>query len=201
MDSRRAWLALAVLALAGCANALEQRSARAAPQPTVPPNGAAIYDDVADELDDWHDAAAKADEQRYFDHFSESAVFIGTDPNERWTLQEFAAYAHPHFAKGKAWNMISRRRDITFHDDVAWFDEDLLSEGLGAVRGSGVLVRSRSGRWLIVQYNLSVPIPNERFRDVRALLVGAAKAPAASASEPSRVPTGCTSCADPGSQP
>jgi len=122
-------------------------------------------------LDDWHDAAARADEERYFAHFAPGAVFIGTDPNERWTLTQFRAYAHPRFAKGKAWTMRSLHREISFQGDVAWFDEDLASEGLGAVRGTGVLVRdTATGRWRIAQYSLSVPIPNERFKDVRTLI-------------------------------
>lgn len=44
---------------------------------------------------------------------------------------------------------------------------------LGVARETGVLVRDdKSGAWKIVQYNLSVPIPNERFKAVRALIDG-----------------------------
>ena len=126
---------------------------------------------VARVLDDWHDAAARADEERYFAHFAPGAVFLGTDATERWTVPEFRAYAHPHFAKGKAWTMRATRRVITFSGDTAWFDEDLESQGLGAVRGSGVLVRDgATGAWKIAQYNLSIPIPNDKFKDVRALI-------------------------------
>ena len=127
-------------------------------------------------LDDFHDAAAKADEARYFDHFATGAVFLGTDGKERWTVPEFRAYAHPYFAKGKAWSFRSTRRAITVAGDVAWFDEDLDTPNLGPARGSGVLVRSSSrdpwARWKVAQYNLSVPIPNERFKDVKALIEG-----------------------------
>lgn len=125
---------------------------------------------VARVLDDWHDAAAKADEERYFAHFADGGVFLGTDGTERWTVPQFRAYAHPHFAKGKAWTMRSTRREVTFQNDVAWFDEDLISEGLGPVRGSGVLVRNAAGKWQIAQYNLSFPIPNEKFKDVKKLV-------------------------------
>ena len=55
-------------------------------------------------LDDWHAAAAAADEGRYFGHFAPGAVFLGTDATERWTVDEFRRYAHPYFAKGKAWS-------------------------------------------------------------------------------------------------
>src|SRR5688572_14602361 len=126
--------------------------------------------DVARVLDDWHDAAARADEERYFSHFAHGAVFLGTDGLERWTVPQFRAYAHPHFAKGKAWTMRATRREITFQHDVAWFDEDLISEGLGPVRGSGVLVRDPAGKWKIAQCNLSFPIPNDKFKDVKRLV-------------------------------
>ena len=35
-------------------------------------------------LDDWHAAAAASDEARYFDHFADDGVFLGTDATERW---------------------------------------------------------------------------------------------------------------------
>jgi len=84
-------------------------------------------------------------------------------------VPEFRAYARPHFAKGKAWSFRSTRRAIRISGDVAWFDEDLDTPNLGPARGSGVLVRTPAG-WKIEQYNLSVPIPNERFKDVKALI-------------------------------
>jgi hypothetical protein len=135
----------------------------------------AVDADVAKVLDDWHEAAAKADETRYFDHFAKGGVFLGTDGKERWTVPEFRAYAHPHFAKGKAWSFRSTRREITFLGDAAWFDEDLDTPNLGPARGSGVLVRDERGTWKIAQYNLSVPIPNERFKEVKAMIEAPAK--------------------------
>ena len=54
-------------------------------------------------LDGWHSAAAAANEEKYFSYFSPDAVFLGTDGTERWTLAEFRKFAHPYFAKGKAW--------------------------------------------------------------------------------------------------
>jgi hypothetical protein len=133
---------------------------------------------VAHELDDFHDAAAHADEARYFGHFTSDAVFLGTDATERWDLTAFRAFARPHFAKGKAWSFHAIRRAITVTDDgrFAYFDEDLATEKLGPARGSGVLV-SRDGGWKIAQYNLTTVIPNERFDEVRALLDHPAAAP------------------------
>src|SRR4051794_41438308 len=61
-------------------------------------------------LDDVHDAAAKADEARYFGHFAADGVVVGTDAGERWDVSAFRAYAHPYFANGKAWSFLGVRR-------------------------------------------------------------------------------------------
>ena len=122
-------------------------------------------------LDAWHAAAASASEETYFSFFTQDAVFLGTDPTERWTRDEFRRWAHPFFAKGKAWNMTSTARWISVSRDgaTAWFDENVMSNSLGPVRGSGVLVRA-NGAWKVAQYNLSVPIPNDRFDAVRKMI-------------------------------
>jgi uncharacterized protein (TIGR02246 family) len=131
-------------------------------------------------LDELNDAAAKADEARYFALYADDAVFLGTDGKERWDLAAFRAFAHPYFAKGRAWSFRSVRRAIVFDESgsVAWFDEDLATPNLGPCRGSGVLVR-RGGAWKIAQYNLAVVLPNERLDEVRALLAKPAPAEAA----------------------
>jgi ketosteroid isomerase-like protein len=130
---------------------------------------------IARELDDFHDAAASADEQRYFAHFAPDGVFLGTDATERWEVPAFRAYAHPHFAQGKAWSFRGVRRRIAVRGDIAWFEEDLDTRNLGPARGSGVLVR-KGPRWLIEQYVLSITVPNERFKDVRELLTSPSRA-------------------------
>ena len=119
-------------------------------------------------LDGWHAAAAAADETRYFDRFAPEGVFLGTDATERWTVEEFRRYAHPHFAKGKAWSFRAVSRHVTFSENgaVAWFDEALDTPNLGPARGSGVLVKI-AGEWKIAQYNLSIPIPNELAKDFK----------------------------------
>jgi uncharacterized protein (TIGR02246 family) len=124
-------------------------------------------------LDDWHAAAAAADESRYFAHFTGNAVFLGTDGTERWTREEFLRYAHPHFAKGKAWTFTPKDRHVAFSPDgrVAWFDEALSTPNLGPCRGSGVLLLEK-GEWKIAQYNLSVPIPNELMDEIKARIEG-----------------------------
>lgn len=118
-------------------------------------------------LDDFHDAAAKADFDRYFSHWTSTSVFLGTDSWERWTGDEFKEFARPHFDKGKGWTYTSRDRKVTLTADktVAWFDEMLTNEKLGTCRGSGVLLKIGED-WKIAQYNLSVPIPNDIVEDV-----------------------------------
>jgi hypothetical protein len=132
---------------------------------------------VAAVIDDWHAAAGAADEARYFGHVADDAVFLGTDATERWTKAQFLAYAHPHFAKGKAWSFTSVRRSVRFSKDgtVAWFDEDLATPNLGPSRGTGVLVLEGKA-WKIVQYDLSVPIPNALFAEVKKIIEEGAKA-------------------------
>lgn len=122
-------------------------------------------------VDDWHAAAKAADEERYFGHLTDDAIFLGTDATERWNKRAFREYAHPHFAKGKAWSFEAVRRDVVVSQDgrIAWFDEDLATPNLGPTRGSGVL-QKRGGVWRIAHYNLSITVPNERFKDVKALL-------------------------------
>jgi ketosteroid isomerase-like protein len=154
-----------VTLLCGCA-----RSA-----PSLTPDRVHDADAVGVAIDDFHDAAAKADEARYFAHMTETGVFLGTDGTERWTKAEFFAYAHPHFAKGKAWTMRSVSRHVMLSADgnVAWFDESLATTKLGPCRGSGVLVRDHStGRWLIEQYNLATVVPNDKYDAVKRVIDG-----------------------------
>lgn len=118
-------------------------------------------------LDDFHDAAAKADEDRYFAHFAPGAVFLGTDATERWTAEEFKVWAMPYFQRDTAWTYTPRRRWVSIAPggDAAWFDEVLDNAKLGECRGSGVLVKI-DGAWRITQYNLTVPVPNDLMAKV-----------------------------------
>jgi len=128
---------------------------------------------IAATLDSLHEAAAKAEEARYFSLYAPGAVFLGTDAKERWTLDEFKAFAHPYFAKGKAWTYtpIKETRHITIEghaQDVAWFDEQLENAKLGTCRGSGVLIKVDNA-WKLKQYNLTMLVPNEVAEKVAAL--------------------------------
>jgi len=118
-------------------------------------------------LDAFHQAASEADFTRYFSLMDDNAIFLGTDAGERWTKSEFAKYVRPYFSKGKGWTYksLSRNYTVVEPDSVVIFDEILVNDAYGTCRGSGVLKKGENG-WLIVQYNLSVPIPNDIAKKV-----------------------------------
>jgi hypothetical protein len=147
-------LAATLLIVAGCQSDLTR---------SLPESSDA--NDIAGVLNSLHAAAAKADEPRYFSLYAKDAVFLGTDAKERWTLDEFKAFAHPYFAKGKAWTYVpvAGSRHVVIEGeshDVAWFDEQLQNAKVGVCRGSGVLIKV-DGAWKIKQYNLTMLVPNE----------------------------------------
>lgn len=135
----------------------------ATPAPGLASERAAI-DAVLDAL---HGAASAADGDRYFSLFADDAVFIGTDPSERWTLAEFREYARPHFDEEQGWTYVPTERQVTVgpHGKTAWFHELLDNDKYGLARGTGVLVKEESG-WKIAQYHLAFPIPNELSREI-----------------------------------
>jgi ketosteroid isomerase-like protein len=126
---------------------------------------------IARVLDDFHDAASKADGARYFALLSPDAVFLGTDAGERWTKEEFRAFAEPYFSRGKGWTYVAKERhiDLAPGNAVAWFDEKLTNAKYGDCRGTGVL-RQIDGDWRIAQYNLTVPIPNDLAEKVVGMI-------------------------------
>lgn len=132
-----------------------------------PMDARALIEQAGAVLDDFHLAASQADEERYFGHFAPDGVFLGTDASERWTVAAFRAYTHPHFAEGQGWTyrMAARHVDVDPAGRYAWFDEALENEKLGPCRGSGVL-RRVDGTWRVVQYNLTIPIPNDLALEV-----------------------------------
>jgi ketosteroid isomerase-like protein len=157
-----AWLAIALAS--GAAGAAADRPAAADPAA------------VGAVLDAFHAAAAHADETAYFALLAPNAVFLGTDAGERWEVPAFRAFAHPYFAQGKGWTFVPRNRHVDFSRDgrVAWFDELLDSATYGECRGSGVLERGDDGGWRIVQYHLTIPIPNDLAKEVVARIREAA---------------------------
>ncbi|MBY0307603.1 MAG: nuclear transport factor 2 family protein [Phycisphaerales bacterium] len=141
-------------------------------------------------IDALHAAASKADFDAYFALFAPEGVFIGTDAGERWTVEQFKAYAGPVFARGQGkggWTYVPRpgTRHVTVipgaagqdESAVAFFDELLDNESYGTTRGTGVLRRVTVGKgesarteWKVAQYSLSIPIPNPIARRVAAMV-------------------------------
>lgn len=157
-STRRASLVIAALSIAGLSMlAAGLREGRPAPGSSAPGPSA-----VEAMLDDWHDAASRADGVRYFGHMTGDAVFLGTDATERWSLDEFKAFAKPYFDQGRGWTYLPRERHVMLSRDgtVAWFDEVLDNAKFGECRGTGVAVRD-DDEWKIAHYNLTVPIPND----------------------------------------
>ncbi len=118
-------------------------------------------------LDAFHAAASAANEDLYFALLAPDAVFLGTAADERWAGEEYRAFVSSYFSRGKGWTYVPRKRSVTLAEDgrTAWFDELLENSSYGECRGSGVL-RLRDGSWLVDQYNLTIPIPNEIAMEV-----------------------------------
>ena len=123
-----------------------------------------IYDDkdIALDalLDGLHVDAHEGNFKTYFARFSSDAVFLGTDKNERWTIEQFKAYAKPAFSDGNGWTYTLIERNWEGARDIRWFDEILFNEKLGHCRGTGV-VHLINGEWKIAHYALTMLVPNE----------------------------------------
>ena len=115
-------------------------------------------------IDNWHVSAAQANFEAYFSMTTNSFVFLGTAPGERWTKPEFMAFCKPYFDKGKAWDFKPSNRHWHFAADgqVAYFDEDL-DTWMQSCRGSGICVLE-NGQWKMAYYNLTVLIENEKIQ-------------------------------------
>lgn len=114
-------------------------------------------------IDNWHIAAAKADEKAYFSFLADSAVFIGTDSTERWIKDDFQKWAKPAFSNEVAWDFTATGRNISLNEaeNIAWFDEQLKT-WMGTCQASGVLSLGPMG-WQLEHYQLSVTVPNDNI--------------------------------------
>jgi len=112
-------------------------------------------------LDSFHQAAAEANYEQYMGLLAKDAIYLGTDSSERWNKSEFAAFVKPYFNQGRGWLYQPVERHITYTQasNIAFFDELLENKNYGRCRGSGVLIKTEQG-WKILQYNLSIPVPN-----------------------------------------
>ena len=115
-------------------------------------------------LNDLHKYASEADGENYLKLFDDNAIFYGTDATERWHIIDFRKYALNRFKTGTGWTYFPIKRNIYINEKTAWFDEELENEKYGIFRGTGVLIK-KNNKWLITQYNLLLPIPNELLID------------------------------------
>ena len=124
-------------------------------------------DRIRNLLDGFHEAAAAADFDDYFRRFASNAYFLGTDASERWSVEEFKAYAKPSFDQGQGWTyeVLTRNLETREGSNTVWFDEILMNAGFGRCRGTGVVVLE-DGDWKIAHYSLTLLIPNEIADDV-----------------------------------
>ena len=122
-------------------------------------------DDLDVLLNGLHLDAHKGNFESYFNRYSTDAMFLGTDKTERWTIEEFKAYAKPAFSDGHGWTYAVIERNWEGDGNLRWFDEILLNEKLGHCRGTGV-VKLVNGEWKISHYALTMLVPNSIAAEV-----------------------------------
>jgi ketosteroid isomerase-like protein len=125
-----------------------------------------IKTEIDSSLNAWHEAAANADFDSYFNLMTKDGVFIGTDATENWQNDAFRAFSKPYFDNGKAWSFTLIQRNIYVSEDnsLAWFDE-LLDTQMKICRGSGVM-KQENNTWKVAHYVLSMAIPNDNVSEV-----------------------------------
>lgn len=121
-------------------------------------------------INQWHRAAAVADEDSFFGMMTEDGIYIGTDSTERWKRDELKEWSAKYFARESAWDFTPLSRNIRIGPggQSAMFDE-LLDTWMGACRSTGMLEK-RDGEWKIIYYHLSVAVPNDKMDDYRVLI-------------------------------
>ncbi|MEL6390903.1 MAG: nuclear transport factor 2 family protein, partial [Bacteroidota bacterium] len=121
-------------------------------------------------MDSWHQAAAVADEDVFFNTLSDDAIYIGTDPGERWTKSELRSWSQPYFERDTAWSLVPQERNWSIDEStgMAWFDE-MLDTWMGPCRASGVCQRDQTG-WKLRHYHLSIAVPNDVINDYLPLI-------------------------------
>ncbi len=118
-------------------------------------------------LGDLHRAKSEADGERFFGHLAPDAIFLGTDRSERFTVEQYRAFAGPYFDRGIKQISVPLEQNVFLSPDgkVAWFDERLDRAEIGELRGTGVL-RKVDGEWKVAHYNLIFPVPNDLTKDL-----------------------------------
>ena len=122
-------------------------------------------------LDDWHNAAATANEDAFFGAMTEYGIYIGTDKTERWLRDEVREWAKFAFERDVAWAFkpYDRKFYTTGDKTIVWFNELLDTPNLGICRSSGVL-QFIDGEWKIKHYHLSIAMDNHLVKDYLQLI-------------------------------
>jgi len=153
-------IALVILSAALIATAASGRQ-------SAPADAAKARAEIDALMTSWHKAAATADAPTYFGLLAPGAVFLGTDATERWTKDEFQAYAAGRFKAGSAWVYWATERHIGLSADggSAWVDETLASKSYWTCRGTAALEKI-DGAWKIRLYSLTYTIPNSAVPEI-----------------------------------
>lgn len=122
-------------------------------------------------LNDWHRAAALADEDTFFGLMEPESVYLGTDVRENWRRDDLRKWSAEYFEGSSAWEFSPNHRHWFFSADgqTAWFDE-VLDTWMGPCRGSGVMQKQADGSWKLMHYNLAVLVPNEKMDEYKKLI-------------------------------
>lgn len=133
------------------------------------PNNAISAEEANALLDNWHKAAATANAELFFGSMTQDAIYLGTDPAERWQRDELRQWSKKFFDRDKAWDFKPLNRELYFSADkeTLWFEETL-DTWMGTCRGSGVVIQEDEGL-KIAHYNLAVLIENEKIQDFISL--------------------------------
>jgi len=112
-------------------------------------------------MNNWHKAAATADEAVFFGSMASDGIYIGTDATEKWERDAMREWSKKYFDRDSAWDFETIDRAFYLSDDeeTAWFEESL-DTWMGVCRGSGVLELTKDG-WKIKHYHLAVAVPND----------------------------------------
>jgi hypothetical protein len=127
-------------------------------------------DRITSLLDNWHQAAAKADADIFFGSMAADGIYIGTDQSERWLRDELKEWAAPYFARESAWAFKPYERNIYLSGDgkTAWWEEKLETQ-MGICMGSGVMENTEEG-WKIKHYHLGVTLDNDKLPEFLKLI-------------------------------
>lgn len=107
-------------------------------------------------------AAATRNADLLQEAFTPEAIFVGTDDEENWTIDQYVQLLE---GSENGWDMTNCTERFIYeivpaYGNVAGFFETVVHEEYGPMRASGIVVRNSEGKWQIAHYVLSFSIPN-----------------------------------------